>query len=163
MMDGEEHERLRGVAETLSPFSSALGIRTVSFARDEVVAEMPVEAWLGNRNGVLHGGALMSFADNLCGTATLLNLPEGQGTVTLESKTNFLRPIRIGDTARGVVTPYHRGRKTMIWEVKIFRGDGKLAAVVSQTQLVLEWQEGGEGGDGVRETQVVQEMQGVQE
>ena len=141
MTKTEEDARLRAVAETLSPFASALGIRTIQFAREEVVAEMPVEAWLANRNGVLHGGALMSFADNLCGTATLLNLPEGQGTVTLEAKTNFLRPIRIGDTARGVVTAYHRGRKTMIWEVRIFRGDGKLAAVVSQTQLVLEWQE----------------------
>ncbi|WP_321343020.1 PaaI family thioesterase [Breoghania sp.] len=136
-----EEDRMQQVADTLSPFADALKMRTVSHSREKVVGEMVVEPWLGNRNGVLHGGALMSLADNVCGTATFLNLGEGQSTVTLESKTNFMRPIRIGDVARATVTPYHVGRTTMIWEVKVTRGDGKLCAVVTQTQLVLEWKE----------------------
>lgn len=159
MTQTDEDARLRRVAHTLSPFSKALGIRVVSYRLDEVVAEMTAEPWLGNRNGVLHGGALMSFADNLCGTATLMNLAEDQVTVTLESKTNFLRPIRIGETMRGVATPYHRGRKTMIWEVRITRPDGKLAAVISQTQLVVAWEEtgkaAGEAGDAGEENENV--------
>ena len=73
--------------------------------------------------------------------ATILNLPSGKSTTTLESKTNFLRPIRIGDVARAICEPLHRGRTTQIWHTRILRGDGKLAAIVTQTQIVLEWKD----------------------
>jgi uncharacterized protein (TIGR00369 family) len=91
-----------------------------------------------NRNGVLHGGALMSLADNLGGTAATANLASGQATTTLESKTNFYASIAVGDTAFAECTPLHRGRTTMVWQTKVTRGDGKLAAVVTQTQMILE-------------------------
>ncbi|WP_223825759.1 PaaI family thioesterase, partial [Enterobacter roggenkampii] len=77
-----------------------------------------------NRNGVMHGGAIMALADNLGGTATIINLPEGKTTTTIESKTNFLRPIRIGDTATATAIPLHKGRTTMVWQTTITRGDG---------------------------------------
>ncbi|MCR4265268.1 PaaI family thioesterase [Nitratireductor sp. ZSWI3] len=137
--DQDLADRMKQIALERSPFSEAVGIRTVSFCPDEVVGEMPVSPGLGNRNGVLHGGALMTFADNLCSTGTLLNLPEGQVTVTVESKTNFLRPIRVGDVAHGVATPVHKGRTMMVWQATISRGDGKVAAVATQTQLLVEW------------------------
>ena len=57
--------------------------------------------------------------------------------MTIESKTNFFAAIQVGDTARAECTPLHRGRTTMVWQTKIVRGDGKLAAVVTQTQLVI--------------------------
>jgi 1,4-dihydroxy-2-naphthoyl-CoA hydrolase len=79
----------------------------------------------------------MAFADNLGGTAAFLNLPEGAGTTTIESKTNFFAAISIGDTARAECTPLHRGRTTMVWQTKVTRGDGRLAAMVTQTQLVM--------------------------
>ena len=98
---------------------------------------MVVRDELGNRNGVLHGGAIMAFADNLGGTAAFLNLPAGARTTTIESKTNFFAAIAVGDTAHAECTPLHRGRHTMVWQTRITRSDGKLAALVTQTQLVM--------------------------
>ncbi|WP_323716313.1 PaaI family thioesterase [Paracoccus aminovorans] len=124
-----------------SPYSESLGMQIVSATLEEVVMRMPVTHALTNRNGVLHGGAIMSLADHAAGTATYLHLPAGTATTTLESKTNFLRPLRLGDVAEARPKPLHLGRTTMIWQTDVRRGDGKLAAVVIQTQLVLEWKD----------------------
>ena len=66
---------------------------------------------------------------------------QGKTTTTLESKTNFLRPIRLGDVARAVSLPLHIGRTTQIWQTTITRGDGKAAAIVTQTQVVIDWKD----------------------
>jgi uncharacterized protein (TIGR00369 family) len=114
-----------------------LGGKIVEVTSDRVVAELLVRKELANRNGALHGGAVMAIADNLGGTATFLNLPDGAGTTTIESKTNFFAAVPLGDTLRAECTPLHRGRTTMVWQTRIIRGDGRLAAVVTQTQLVM--------------------------
>jgi uncharacterized protein (TIGR00369 family) len=87
---------------------------------------------------ILHGGATMALADSVGAVATFLNLPEGaKGTTTIESKTNFLNAAQKGQTVRATATPVHRGGKTQVWQTKITREDGKLVALVTQTQLVL--------------------------
>ena len=86
---------------------------------------------------ILHGGAVMAFADTVGAYATVANLPAGATTTTLESKTNFFAAIPLGDTAKAECTPLHRGRTTMVWQTRISRGDGRLAAIVTQTQMVL--------------------------
>lgn len=133
---------IAGVAQSEQPeFSRFLDMRILSANRDEVTAEMPATSNLANRNGVLHGGAIMGFADNLGGTAATINLGPGQATTTIESKTNFIRPIRIGDICHGRCIPLHKGRTTMIWQTTITRQDGKVAAIIVQTQMVMAWQE----------------------
>jgi uncharacterized protein (TIGR00369 family) len=102
-------ERLRRVAEKQPPFAGLLGLRITLATADRVEAELVISEQLGNRNGAAHGGALMALADNLGGTAASLNLGEGQATATLESKTNFFRPVPLGDTARAVCVPLHKG------------------------------------------------------
>jgi uncharacterized protein (TIGR00369 family) len=119
------------------PFADHLGIRVIEFSPERIAAELPVRKELGNRNGNMHGGAVMAFADDLGGAATIVNLPEGATTATIESKTNFFAAIPVGDVARAECTPLHRGRTTMVWQTKITRGDGRLAAIVTQTQLVI--------------------------
>lgn len=120
------------------PFAETLGIRIVHSTPDRIEAELPVRAELGNRNGNLHGGAVMAFADDLGGAATIMNLPEGATTATIESKTNFFAAINVGDTARAECTALHKGRTTMVWQTRITRGsDNRLAAIVTQTQLVI--------------------------
>lgn len=114
-------------------------MRIVSATKDEVVAEMPVTTQVSNRNGVLHGGAVMGFADNVGGTGAIMNLPEGMTTTTIESKTNFLRAVKIGDTLRGTAIALHRGSTTQVWQTTMTRGDGKVVAIVTQTQLTLKW------------------------
>jgi uncharacterized protein (TIGR00369 family) len=136
----EEENRMDILArfrEDPLPFARLLGIELVSAAPERIVAHLTVRADLCTRPAVLHGGAIMAFADTLGAIATVANLPQGAGTTTIESKTNFFAAIPAGETARAECTPLHRGRTTMVWQTRITRADGRLAAVVTQTQLVL--------------------------
>ena len=123
-------------AQTL-PFANLLGIEFIEASKDKIVARMTVRDELCTRPAVLHGGAIMAFADTLGATGTILNLPEGAGTTTIESKTNFVAPAPVGTQVIGEATPIHRGRRTMIWQTRVSAADGRLVALVTQTQLVL--------------------------
>ena len=120
------------------PFAELVGIKITHLSPERVTAELLVREELTNGYGILHGGAIMTFADNLGGKATSANLPQGSGTTTIESKTNFFGAVPLGETAHAECTPLHRGRTTMVWQTRITRSDGRLAALVTQTQLVLE-------------------------
>jgi uncharacterized protein (TIGR00369 family) len=119
------------------PFAALLGIRFTSASRERVTAELTVRPELCTRPDILHGGAVMAFADTLGAAATVLNLPEGAGTTTIESKTNFLAPAPVGTTVTGEATPLHRGGRTMVWQTRVTGENGRLLAVVTQTQMVL--------------------------
>ena len=121
----------------IMPLARLMGIRLVEQSPDRVVAEMEVREDLCTTNSILHGGAYMAFADTVGAVATMLNLPPGAGTMTVESKTNFISAIRAGEVARAECTPVHRGKTTQVWTTRILRPDGKLAAIVTQTQMVL--------------------------
>ena len=118
-------------------YTDFLGMKLTSVSRERVTAELPVREEFNNRYGIMHGGAIISLADNIGGTATVANLGPGLTTSKIESKTNFLAAIPIGDVAYAECTPLHIGRSTMVWQTRITRGDGKLCAVVTQTQIVL--------------------------
>ena len=120
------------------PFAKLVGITITHVSPERVTAELLVREELTNGRGILHGGAIMALADNLGGHATVINLRPGFATTTIESKTNFFAALSTGDTAHAECTPLHRGRTTMVWQTRITRGDGRLAAVVTQTQLVIE-------------------------
>jgi len=134
MNDGAINE----LAHQQPPFAQFLGMKITHVSPERVTAELVAREELNNRFGILHGGALMALADNLGGTATTANLKAGQSTTTIESKTNFFAAIPIGDTAYAECTPLHRGRTTMVWQTRVTRGDGRLCALVTQTQMVLE-------------------------
>ena len=119
------------------PFADFMGMKITHLSGDKVLAEMPVREEFNNRNGTMHGGAVMALADNLGGTATMANLAPGARTATIESKTNFFAAIPVGDTAHAECTPLHRGRSTMVWQTRITRNDGHLCALVTQTQIVI--------------------------
>ncbi len=104
---------------------------------EKVVAELLVRDDLCTQPAVLHGGAAMALADTLGALATLRNLPPGAGTTTIESKTNFLAPAPAGTTVRAECTPIHRGKRTQVWQTRITTREGRLVALVTQTQLVL--------------------------
>jgi 1,4-dihydroxy-2-naphthoyl-CoA hydrolase len=121
------------------PFAKLMGVRFVTVSKDEVIVELEVRPDLCTAPmPILHGGAAMALADTAGAVATVLNLPEGaKGTTTIESKTNFIAAAQAGTTVRGTTTPIHRGGKTQVWQTRITRSDGKLVAIVTQTQLVL--------------------------
>ena len=119
-------------------FAELLGIRFIEASKDRLVAEVFVRDDLRTVPGIMHGGAIMGFADALGGLATGLNLAEGFGTTTIESKTNFFNAAAAGTTVRAECVPLHRGRRTMVWQTTVFTPEGKMAAMVTQTQIVLE-------------------------
>ena len=128
---------LARINETKLPFAELLGIEFVDASPDKIVAEMTVRDDLCTVPAVLHGGAVMAFADTLGAVGTILNLPQGAGTTTIESKTNFVAPAPVGTRVVGEATPIHRGRRTMIWQTRVATLEGRLVALVTQTQLVL--------------------------
>ena len=119
------------------PFADFVGMKITHVSPERVTGELLITEELSNRNGVAHGGALMALADNLGGTAAVANLAQGASTATIESKTNFFAGVPVGDVAHAECTPLHRGRTTTVWQTRITRGDGRLAAIVTQTQLVM--------------------------
>jgi uncharacterized protein (TIGR00369 family) len=123
--------------EKMMPLAKLLGVEFASAAPDKVVARMKVRDDLCTIPAVLHGGAVMAFADSLGGAATILNLKDGAWTTTIESKTNFLAPAPAGTVVTGECTPVHRGKRTMVWQTRITTAEGKLVALVTQTQMVL--------------------------
>ncbi len=137
-IDAETKDRIERMLARQPQFASLIGWKMTHISRDRIVAEMTVRPEIDNGHGVAHGGALMAFADHLGGMATIVNLPRGTITTTIESKTNFFAGATAGDTLRAECTALHKGRTTMVWQTRITRSDGKLAALVTQTQLVLE-------------------------
>jgi 1,4-dihydroxy-2-naphthoyl-CoA hydrolase len=119
------------------PFADLLGIQILTASPEKVTAHLKVRDDLCTRPAVLHGGAAMAFADTLGAIATVLNLRDGASTTTIESKTNFLGPAPAGSTVVGECTPIHRGKRTMVWQTRISTQEGRLVALVTQTQLVL--------------------------
>ena len=119
------------------PFASLMGIVFTAAAPDEVCAEMLVRPDLCTMGSILHGGAAMALADSVGAVATVLNLPPGKGTTTIESKTNFLSAGPAGGKVTAVCTPIHRGGRTQVWTTRVSREDSRLVAVVTQTQMVL--------------------------
>jgi len=120
-----------------APFVKLMGVKIINRSAERSEAELHIREGLCNRRGVIHGGALMGWADTMGGMTASAALTNDQCTATIESKTNFFAPIPKGDTARAVCTPLHSGRTTIVLQTNITRGDGKLAAIVTQTQIVL--------------------------
>ena len=120
------------------PFAELKGVIFTEAEKDRVVARMLVRADLCTAGQTVHGGAIMAFADSVGAAATVINLPDdAKGTTTIESKTNFIGGAREGATLVATATPVHRGRRTQVWQTRLETGEGKLVAVVTQTQMVL--------------------------
>ncbi|HLZ76315.1 PaaI family thioesterase [Phenylobacterium sp.] len=120
------------------PFSDLMGVEIVEREKTRVVGRMTVRDDLCTSGGILHGGAYMAFADALGAIGGVLNLAPGARTATLESKTNFLRGAPVGSTVTGEATPLHIGRRSSVWQTRITNDEGKLMALVTQTQMTVE-------------------------
>ena len=120
------------------PFAQLLGIEFISAEGDSLVARMLIRPELCTIGGIAHGGAIMSFADTLAAAAAFISLPvDAKGTTTVESKTNFVAPARVGSIVIGRATLIHRGKKTQIWQTLVATEDEKLVALIVQTQMNL--------------------------
>jgi uncharacterized protein (TIGR00369 family) len=130
--------QLEAIQAMLSPlFPGLMGMQLTEATPERVSATLLVRADLCTVGEILHGGAIMAFADTLGAVGTVLNLGAGKRTTTVESSTKFIGAVRQGDTVTGVCTAFHRGKTTMVWLTQILSEEGKLSALVTQTQLVL--------------------------
>ncbi len=121
-----------------SMFPGLMGVKITELAEDRVVATMEVRTNLCTGGGILHGGAYMAFADTLGAIGTVVNLTGGKRTTTTDSSTKFIAAARVNTTVTGESIALHRGRTTMVWQTTIRNTDGKLCAIVTQTQLVMD-------------------------
>ena len=124
--------------ETGMPFANLMGVEIVERTKERVVGRLVVREDLCTAGGILHGGAFMAFADALGAIGGFLNLPAGARTTTLESKTNFLGAAKVGATVTGEAIPLHIGRRSSVWQTRITSSEGKLLALVLQTQMTVE-------------------------
>lgn len=119
-------------------FPGLMGVTLEELSLERVLASMEVRPDLCTSGGILHGGAYMAFADTLGAVGTVLNLPPGKKTTTTDSSTKFIAGAKVGTTVRGESLALHRGRTTQVWQTSIRNAEGKLCAVVTQTQLILD-------------------------
>jgi 1,4-dihydroxy-2-naphthoyl-CoA hydrolase len=135
---GELMTPLEKIQSMKMPFAELKGVTFTEAGMDRVVAKMLVRPDLCTLRNTIHGGAIMAFADSVGAAATVINLPaDAKGTTTIESKTNFIGGAKEGSTVIATATPVHRGRRTQVWQTRLETEDGKLVAVVTQTQMVL--------------------------
>lgn len=127
--------QIQQLLDTLFP--GLMGVKLTEVTPERVVAEMAVRPDLCTSGGILHGGAYMAFADTLGAVGTVVNLPPGARTTTTDSSTKFIAGAKVGTTVTGESVALHRGRTTMVWQTSVRNADGKLCAVVTQTQLVM--------------------------
>jgi uncharacterized protein (TIGR00369 family) len=137
-MMGQEMTPLEKIKSLKMPFAELTGVTFIEASPDRVVARMLVRPDLCTLNHTIHGGAVMALADSVGAAATVINLPaDAKGTTTIESKTNFIGGATEGTNVVAIATPIHRGRRTQVWQTRLETDDGKLVAIVTQTQLVL--------------------------
>ncbi|MEO8114969.1 MAG: PaaI family thioesterase [Phenylobacterium sp.] len=126
------------MSDTGMPFSNLMGVEIVERSKDRVRGRLEVRPDLCTSGDILHGGAIMAFADALGAVGGFLNLAAGARTTTLESKTNFLGSAKVGTTVEGEATPLHIGRRSSVWQTRITSAEGRLLALVIQTQMTVE-------------------------
>jgi 1,4-dihydroxy-2-naphthoyl-CoA hydrolase len=120
----------------MMPFARAAGIEITAAGPDEVDGRLQWAPERCTTAGILHGGVLMTLADTVGAVCAFLNLPEGAGTSTIESKTNFFRGVRAG-AVRAVARPLHAGRTTVVVQTDLYDDDGRRVSQTTQTQAVL--------------------------
>jgi len=123
--------------QELPPLPRWMALKVMVAEPERVLAELTVREELCTSGNIMHGGAVMAFADTVGAIGTIVNLREGQGTTTLESKTNFFAGSPVGTKLIAEAVPLHRGRRTQVWETRISNEQGRLVAKVTQTQMVL--------------------------
>ncbi len=125
-------------AHIATMFPGLMGVQLREVTPEKVLATMQVRPDLATGGNTLHGGAMMAFADTLGAVGTVVNLPQGKRTVTVDSSTHFIGGAAVDTTVTGECLALHRGRTTMVWQTSIRNEAGKLCAVVTQTQIVLD-------------------------
>lgn len=120
---------------SLMPFAGTLGLVVEEADAQHAVGRLPWRDELCTAGGILHGGALMSFADTMGAGVTVLGLPEGATTATISSSTQMMRAA--SSDVVGRTTVLHRGRSTVTVQTTLYDADERVVAQTTQVQAVL--------------------------
>lgn len=137
-MTEDLREQAAAMLARLPGVPNYLGFTVTTAQRERVVAEMVVRADHCTEADSVHGGVMMAFADTIGALGTCLNLRERQTTTTIESKSNFFAGTPLGAKLIAESAPLHRGRRTQVWETRLLHENGRLAAKITQTQIVID-------------------------
>jgi 1,4-dihydroxy-2-naphthoyl-CoA hydrolase len=133
--DGAEQPPLSQLLAMI-PYAVTLGMELLSASPEEVVGRLAWREELTTAGGAMHGGALMSLADNLGGVCAFLNLPGGAGTATISSSTNFMRGVREGNVT-ATARPLRVGRTVIVVQTDVRDDEGRLAVQTTQAQAII--------------------------
>lgn len=129
---GEEHAKNRMKIEDINidnTLIELLGIETIELTPERVVMKMPIGPRVHQPYGILHGGASVVLAESAASIGAVLhcNLEE-KYPVGLEINANHIRSKKDGYVVAEAV-PLHKGRTTMVWDIKIRDEQEKLISV----------------------------------
>ncbi len=117
--------------------SDLLEIEYVEAGDDFLIAKMPVEKKHMQPMGSMHGGASCVLAETLGSMAANLCVDQKlKKCVGLEINVNHLRPVTKG-ILKATAKPFHIGRTTQVWEIKIENEENKLIAISRHTVAVI--------------------------
>ena len=115
-----------------------LGIEFTQIGENHLTATMPVDHRTKQPLGLLHGGANVVLAETLGSVAASFAVDRDKYyCVGLDINANHIRAVKEGHV-KGVTTPIHIGRKTQVWEIKIFNQEEELTCICRLTMAVLE-------------------------
>ncbi len=126
------------MARNKNTLIESLGIKHVEITPDRVVLSMPVGPKTWQPAGILHGGASVALAETAASLGTAVNIDiQKYAPVGMEINANHIRSKRDG-VVTAVATPLHKGRKTMVWDIKITDEEGRLICVSRCTMAVVD-------------------------
>ena len=113
-----------------------LGIEFLEVGEDFLSARVPVDARTCQPYGILHGGVSVVLAETLGSIGAAHCVPEGYRVVGLEVNANHLKAASSG-WVTGTARPFHLGRTTQVWEIRMADEAGALTCVSRLTLAVL--------------------------
>lgn len=132
------------MAEARVAFNDLLGLRWEVIAPDHVEAHLDVADDHLQPSGVVHGGVYCTLVEAAASTGSVVHVAaDGRFAMGVHNATSFVRPTQVGDTLVAIATPIHLGRTQHLWDVRITRADGRLAAKGELRTVILDPPEGG--------------------
>jgi len=116
--------------------SAYLGIRYTKVEDQSLIAEMKVQAHHLQPAGIMNGGVSCALAESVASAAANYCCSADEYCVGLDINTNHIGTAVEGDFLIAEATPFHLGRSTQVWSIRIENGKGKLVSINRLTLVV---------------------------
>lgn len=118
---------------------SHLDIEFTEIGDDYLKATMPVSEKTQQYMGILHGGASCVLAETIGSVAANCVVDQAQyRAVGQEISASHLRPVPNGQIVTGIAKPIMLGRRSQVWEIKLYNPEGKITCISRLTMAVID-------------------------